>query len=206
MAKKEIIVGIDEVGRGPIAGPVAICALYFKTNFTHPTEFKNLKRPNGKLRDSKRLSAIERDIYFEKINTERKKGNIFYKVSLENNNVIDQKGISFAIKRAISKSLRSLKINSVKSIILLDGGLKAGNEYKKQKTIIKGDEKELTIALASIVAKVTRDKIMIKLASKYPNYYFDRHKGYGTKKHYWALKLHGLTPLHRKSFLRKITT
>ncbi len=206
MAKKEIIVGIDEVGRGPIAGPIAICALSFKTNFTPPAEFKNLKRTNGKFRDSKRLSAIERDIYFKKINIEKKKGNIFYKVSLENNNVIDQKGISFTIKRAISKSLRSLKINSAKSTILLDGSLKAGAEYKKQKTIIKGDEKKLVIALASIVAKVTRDKIMIKLASKYPNYYFDQHKGYGTAKHYQAIKLHGLTPLHRKSFLKRITT
>ena len=94
--------------------------------------------------------------------------------------------------------------NSKESLVLLDGGLKAPKEYLNQRTIIKGDEKELAIALASIVAKVTRDRLMVKLARKYPGYDLEMHKGYGTAAHYKALKNKGFSPIHRKSFLKKI--
>ena len=89
-------------------------------------------------------------------------------------------------------------------LVLLDGGLRAPKEYKNQKTIIKGDEKELAIALASIVAKVTRDELMVKLSKKYIGYGLEKHKGYGTAYHYKALKNKGLSPIHRKSFLKKL--
>ncbi|MBI5400711.1 MAG: hypothetical protein HZB12_01160 [Candidatus Yonathbacteria bacterium] len=89
-------------------------------------------------------------------------------------------------------------------MVLLDGGLRAPAHYSNQKTIIKGDEKELSIALASIVAKVARDKKMIALAKKFPAYGFEKHKGYGTRAHYEAIKKHGATKHHRKSFLKNV--
>lgn len=93
--------------------------------------------------------------------------------------------------------------SSVGTRVLLDGGLRAPVHYTNQQTIIKGDEKELVIALASIVAKVTRDKRMVALAKKFPAYGFEKHKGYGTRAHYEAIKKHGITPHHRKSFLKE---
>jgi ribonuclease HII len=194
--KFKTVVGIDEVGRGPIAGPVAVCALCLGLNFNNK-DFKNF-------RDSKKLSHLQRLEWLKKINTEREKGNIFYKVCFESNKVIDKNGIVFAITRALNNSLKSLKINFKDSLVLLDGGLRAPAEYKNQKTIIKGDEKELAIALASIVAKVTRDALMVKLAVKHPGYGLEKHKGYGTRAHYKALKNKGISAIHRKSFLKKI--
>ncbi len=195
MAKK-FIIGIDEVGRGPIAGPVAVCALCLQNDFDHK-KFKNF-------RDSKKLSHLQRVKWLEKINEEKDKGNIIYKVSFESNEIIDTKGIVFAINRALKNSLSFLKKNTNDCEVLLDGGLKAPAEYKNQKTIIKGDEKELAIALASIAAKVTRDDLMVKLAVKHTGYGLERHKGYGTAEHYKALKNKGISGIHRKSFLRKL--
>jgi ribonuclease HII len=196
MRKLKYIVGIDEVGRGPVAGPVAVCALCLQNKF-------NSKNFVG-FKDSKKLSHIQRLKWFSKINIEKERGNITYKVSFENNKVIDEKGIVFAIKKALANSLKSLKKNPTECLVLLDGGLRAPEEYKNQKTIIKGDEKELAIALASIVAKVTRDEYMVKIANKYPDYDLEKHKGYGTKKHYQAIMANGLLPIHRRTFLKKI--
>jgi ribonuclease HII len=198
------IIGIDEVGRGPIAGPVAVGVLAIHKN--------NLINQKGKctmvhfenFRDSKKLSHIQRVKWLEKINEEKKKGNISYKVSFASNKIIDNKGIVVAIKSCLKKSLDCLKINPKECLVLLDGGLKAPEEYKNQKTIIKGDEKELAIALASIVAKVTRDALMVKMAVKYPGYSLEKNKGYGTAIHYKGLKNKGISAIHRKSFLKKI--
>ena len=195
MAKK-FIIGIDEVGRGPIAGPVAVCALCLQNDFDSK-KFKNF-------RDSKKLSHLQRLKWLEKINEEKDKGNIIYKVSFESNKIIDTKGIVFAINRALKNSLDFLEKNTNDCEVLLDGGLKAPAEYKNQKTIIKGDEKELAIALASIAAKVTRDDLMVKLAVKHFGYGLESHKGYGTALHYKALKNKGISIIHRKSFLRKL--
>lgn len=196
MGKIKYLVGIDEVGRGPIAGPVAVCALGLGPKFTG-VNFKNF-------RDSKKLSPKQRQEWLEKINLEKAKGNIFYKVCLESNKVIDQKGLTFAIKRALHNSLESLKIKPPACQVLLDGGLRAPAKYIRQKTIIKGDEKELCIALASIVAKITRDALMARLALRYPGYGLEKHKGYGTAEHYKALENRGLSPIHRRRFLTKI--
>jgi len=195
--KFKTVVGIDEVGRGPIAGPVAVCSLCLQNNF-NIRNFKNF-------RDSKKLSHVQRLKWLEKINFEKEKGNINYKVCFESNKIIDKKGLTFAIKKALNDSLKFLKINSNMCQILLDGGLRAPSEYKNQKTIIKGDEKELAIALASIVAKVTRDELMARLSNKYPGYGLEKHKGYGTSYHYKALKNKGISTIHRKSFLGRIT-
>jgi ribonuclease HII len=196
MRKLKYIVGIDEVGRGPVAGPVAVCALCLQNKF-------NSKNFVG-FKDSKKLSHIQRLKWFSKINIEKERGNITYKVSFENNKVIDEKGIVFAIKKALANSLKSLKKNPTECLVLLDGGLRAPEEYKNQKTIIKGDEKELAIALASIVAKETRDSLMVRLATKYPNYGLEKHKGYGTREHYRLIKKQGFSLVHRKSFLKRL--
>ncbi len=146
--EEKFVIGIDEVGRGPIAGPVAVCALCLQNNF----DFKNfsplVRLRTKKLRDSKKLSHLQRIKWLEKINEEKDKGNIIYKVSFESNKVIDDKGIVFAITRALENSLDYLNKNKSDCEVLLDGGLRAPVEYKNQKTIIRGDEKELAIALA----------------------------------------------------------
>jgi ribonuclease HII len=196
MAKK-FIVGIDEVGRGPLAGPVALCALVLKPGFAQ-NNFLNF-------RDSKKLSAKARETWLEKIEVEKMRGGLNYSLKMQSNKVIDKKGLSFAIKKALADALEGLKLPPAQTLVLLDGGLKAPSEYKNQKTIIKGDEKELAIALASIVAKVKRDALMDKLSQKYPGYDFHKHKGYGTLAHYKALKKLGQSPIHRKSFLKRLT-
>jgi ribonuclease HII len=193
MSKTKYTIGIDEVGRGPLAGPVAVCALCLQNDFDNK-KFRNF-------RDSKKLSHLQRVKWLARINEEKKKGNIIYKVSFEKNKVIDKRGLTFAIKKALASSIKYLKKDCKKCVVLLDGGLRAPVQYKNQKTIIKGDEKELCIALASIVAKETRDKLMVKLAKRYPGYGLEKHKGYGTREHYKALKNKGISPIHRKSFL-----
>ena len=192
------LIGIDEVGRGPIAGPVAVGAFIFLS----PTATKNFK----KIKESKQLSEEKREEWFGKIIVEQKKGLVDFIVTFQSEKVIDTKGLSFAIKNALKISINNLvkknnlKLNEVK--VLLDGGLKAPIEYLNQKTIIKGDEKEKAIALASICAKVLRDRKMRKWAKKYPGYGFEVNKGYGTKGHYEAIEKYGLTNLHRRSFLK----
>lgn len=197
------IIGIDEVGRGPIAGPVTVCALAIKKERLIKRRGKYTMVHFENFKDSKKLSPQQRSKWLEKINQEKVKGNLFYKVNFASNKIIDQKGIVFAINSCLKKSLRSLKIKPAECWVLLDGGLRAPKEFVNQKTIIKGDEKELAIALASIVAKVTRDRYMEKLAKKYSQYGLERHKGYGTISHYTAIQSHGLSPIHRRSFLRE---
>ena len=194
------IVGIDEVGRGPLAGPVAVGVLVLK-------ESRKRFRPDAHrgetfLRDSKQLSAKQREKWFEIIRAERQRGALDFSVSFVSHKLIDKRGLTWALRIATARSLARLAIPN-DSAIFLDGGLRAPKIFKNQRTIIKGDEKIPAIALASIVAKVTRDRLMIRLAKKYPQYGFEKHKGYGTAAHYEALKKHGLCPIHRRSFLLK---
>jgi ribonuclease HII len=197
----QYLVGIDEAGRGPIAGPVSVAIFYVE---------KKLQRkllqffPDRKVKDSKKLSERNREIIFKKITEAKESGDAYFQVVLTSARIIDTKGISFAIKNSIEKMLEKSGLEPKKTEIRLDGSLKAPIQYKNQKTIIKGDEKEAVIALASIVAKVTRDKYMKKIAVKFPNYKFEIHKGYGTKKHYESIAKFGLSTIHRKSFLTKI--
>ncbi len=190
------LIGIDEVGRGPIAGPVAVGAFVFLD--------PKVKRLFRGVKESKQLNEENREKWFAIINEAKRTGLVDFCVTFQSEKVIDNKGLSYAIKTALSKSLLALKIDPKSTKVLLDGGLKAPLEYKDQKTIIKGDEKEMIIALASITAKVLRDRKMIKLGKKYPDYGFEIHKGYGTKRHYDAIKKYGLLKEHRRSFLGKI--
>ena len=192
-------VGIDEVGRGPIAGPVAVGAFVIRD--------LKIKRLISKfsipLRDSKKLTRAQRETWFTQIQKWQKEGLCDFYVKMISAKMIDKIGIAPSIKKALENSL--YKLNPKNSdIILLDGGLKAPKEFKKQKTIIKGDEKEMVISLASICAKVTRDNYMYKQAKKYPQYGFENHVGYGTKMHYEMIKKYGINELHRRSFLRNI--
>ena len=200
------IIGIDEVGRGSLAGPVTVTALVL------PRKFKN-KKLKTPLRDSKKLSARQREIWFDFV----KKQKIPYVVASISPKVIDKINISNAANLAASRALLKLiKINKLENksfTVRLDGGLyiknlKLKNSRLRQgfggqvktKTIIKGDEKIPAISLASIVAKVSRDRYMKKLHKKYPRYDFIHNVGYGTKKHIKAIKKYGFSPIHRRSF------
>jgi len=204
--KAKLLVGIDEVGRGPLAGPVAVCAFVMPENF-------NLKK-FGKIKDSKKLTPEKREEIFYKLIELKKNKKVNFVVSFESSKMIDKIGIVPAIKKALKNSLEKLTPKNDKNYlrvspkncrVLLDGGLKAPEKYENQKTIIKGDEKKRVIAFASIVAKVTRDTLMCRLAKKYPGYCLEKHKGYGTKGHYKALKNKGISSIHRRSFLKGLT-
>lgn len=197
------IVGIDEVGKGPLAGPVAVGVVIFDTK-----NEKNLKKFLKDVKDSKKLTGTKREEIFQKIEQLNKlKGFhiLRYIVRYASNKVIDKKGINWAIKSCIDKSFKKLQeelsLNSNNTKILLDGGLKAPSYFKNQKTIIRGDDKEFSISLASIIAKVERDNFMKKMDIKYPGYYFHINKGYGTKKHMEMINKKGLSPIHRKTWV-----
>jgi ribonuclease HII len=213
------IVGIDEVGRGPIAGPVAVCAFVIKDeSFLENPTHKKLPP----LRDSKKLTKKQRVTWFNFLKEAKTKGFCDFAVSFVSSDNIDKFGINKCIQKALNESL--VKITSQDSSnssrftlkgsdatenlknrasfnIFLDGGLHAPAEYTNQETIIKGDELKPVISMASIMAKVSRDRIMLAYAKEYPEYGFDSHVGYGTKAHYAAIKKHGQTPIHRKTFI-----
>jgi ribonuclease HII len=190
------LIGIDEVGRGPIAGPVAVGAFVFLT-----PEAKKFFRG---VKESKQLTEEKREKWFEKILKIKEQGHVDFCVTFESEKTIDEKGIVFAIKTCLYKSLHTVAKTPEECEVRLDGGLKAPKHFKLQKTIIRGDAKEQVIALASICAKVLRDRHMKELAKIYPGYDFDVHKGYGTRGHYNLVKKLGLSELHRKSFCKSL--
>lgn len=187
-------IGIDEVGRGPIAGPVTVGGVLLKKRLP--------KKVLDTYRDSKKLSSSQRDEWFLYIKELTEKGVLTYHVASVSARTIDTIGISASLQRAMKTVLKKLRV-SEEDTILLDGSLYAPKGFKKQKTIIKGDEKEPLIALASIAAKVTRDRYMIRQERKFPGYEFAQHKGYGTRKHYTCIEKQGVCSLHRKSFLTR---
>ncbi|MDP3726348.1 MAG: ribonuclease HII [bacterium] len=192
--QKKFLIGIDEVGRGPIAGPVAVGAVLLFPHF----DLQNLAH----IKDSKQLNPQKRELWFKKACEFQKNGLIDFAVSFSSENVIDKKGIVYAIRKSLARALKKVCKDPMKTHIFLDGGLVAGEEYPYQKTIIRGDEILSIIALASILAKVTRDRKMVRYGQKFPLYGFEQHKGYGTKHHYKMIEKHGMSSLHRKSFLK----
>lgn len=189
-------VGIDEAGRGPLAGPVAVgvCILYDAGEALN--ELKDA-------RDSKKMSAKSREAVYAKIKELKKKGLLDFKVCFSSNVVIDDRGIQFAISDALKRALRAIKVKPSRCRISLDGGLKAPAEFENQKTIIKGDDKIKEISIASICAKVERDHRMLKFAEEFPEYIFESHMGYGTEKHRDRIRRYGLSKIHRRSFCKK---
>ena len=196
----KFIVGIDEAGRGPLAGPVTV-GTFGAEEGIKGWLLKNLFQ--NKLRDSKKLSERKREEIYKKLLILEKEGKVYFAVTHVSNKVIDRSGISKAVRIGISSCLKKYVQHSVLNI-RLDGLLKAPWEYKNQRTIIKGDEKDVFIACASILAKVLRDRLMCRLAKKYPNYSLEIHKGYGTKLHRQSIKQNGISALHRVTFCGNI--
>lgn len=196
------LIGIDEVGRGALAGPIFVCAVLI------PKELKINNKKLGKLLDSKKLSYKKRLLWFDYLNTLKE---IKFKISKVYPLKIDEINITQAANLAAFKAIKKLilkyKINLANVKIFLDGGLYLKSKkyqdlnFKNIKTIIGGDQKYNSIKIASIIAKVNRDKYMEKLSKKYPNYLFEKHKGYGTKIHFTAIKKYGLTKEHRLTFV-----
>jgi ribonuclease HII len=190
---KKFLIGIDEAGRGPLAGPVSVGVVVVPATFNQSL-FEGI-------RDSKKLTELARERWYEKLPQLAQEG-LRYKVGFSSATYIDTYGIVPAIKRAIAEALRELEVDPEEASVLLDGSLKAPKEFLLQQTIIRGDETEPVISIASVAAKVERDRLMCALAIKYPNYGFEVHKGYGTKAHYEAILRHGMCDIHRKSFCK----
>ena len=177
---------------------MAVCSFKCKPDFFDSI---SLHTP---LRDSKKLSKKQREEWFVYLKQEKEKGNCDFAVSMVSAEWIDKVGIVRAITKALNASLVKIVDERDEVSVYLDGGLKAPEQFKHQQTIIKGDVLHPVISCASIVAKVTRDKLMYDYAKEYSEYGFENHVGYGTKAHYEAIKKHGVTVLHRKTFLKNI--
>lgn len=181
----QIICGVDEAGRGPLAGPVCAAAVILPPHADIPG-----------LNDSKKLSDKRRRELFPVI----KETAIAYGIGIATHEEIDQINILQATYLAMERAIQAL---SVKPELALIDGNRAKDFGLPVETVIKGDSRSASIAAASILAKVTRDDMMLELANTYPQYGFEIHKGYGTKAHYAALDEHGISPIHRMSFLKK---
>ena len=194
------LIGIDEVGRGPVAGPVTICAFKILES-----KYEKLLAENffDKLRDSKKLSEKKREEWFAKFAELEKQKIIEYSCLSKTAGDIDAIGISICIQKLIAETLQELKVTPTDKIFL-DGSLNAPAEFPNQETIIKGDEKIPVISCASIIAKVLRDRKMTEFHGEFPEYGLDQHKGYGTSKHMEAIKKHGVSKIHRLTYLKNI--
>lgn len=193
------VIGIDEVGRGPIAGPLVVCACAVRDDVEILTLF-----PKGVLKDSKKLSEKNRIAIRTALEPHMESRGLIYGLGEVSAEEIDTYGLSKAIKEGVRRALDRCHAQGVPKeiMIYLDGSLHADDSYLTQKTVIRGDETIGEIALASIIAKVYRDTLMKEIASSVPEYGFERHVGYGTKYHYDAIKKNGLTKYHRRSFLK----
>lgn len=183
----QIICGIDEAGRGPLAGPVcAACVVLKKGDVVEGVN------------DSKKLTEKKREALFDVI----KEQALDYSIAFASEKEIDEINILQATFLAMRRAFEGL--TKVKpDIALIDGNAKPGLDVT-ERTVVKGDAKSANISAASILAKVTRDRYMLEMAQKYPQYQFEKHKGYGTKLHYEMIEKYGICEIHRKSFLKKI--
>jgi ribonuclease HII len=186
------IVGVDEAGRGPLAGPVSVGVVVIPRTFDW--------RLVPGVGDSKQVKEAEREKVVRIARALKRAGVIDFHVALVSASTIDRVGITNAVREGIATCLKKLAPNPKHTCVKLDGLLTAPEAFMHQETIIKGDAKEKVIGLASILAKVTRDHHIVREARKYPQYRFDTHKGYGTKKHCAALAQYGLSKIHRRSF------
>lgn len=193
----QYLLGVDEAGRGPLAGPVSVGVVAVPEGFDVAREFPGVA-------DSKKLSEKNREKIFTELKARSARGDVRFIVEFESAETIDREGIAVAVRRALARGVHTLvqKVGHPMSNfhILLDGSLHAPAEYA-QETIVHGDELIPIISLASIAAKVVRDRLMVTLAKEYPEYGFEKHKGYGTRLHYEMLEKHGLCIIHRRSFL-----
>jgi len=186
LEEPEYICGVDEAGRGPLCGPVAAAAVIM---------------PKGLIiegvNDSKKLTEKKREELFDIII----KNAIAYSVIFEDEKTIDEINILNATLQAMEKAINSLSVKA--DFALIDGNRNKGISTPN-KTVVKGDSLSHSIACASILAKVSRDRLLEEYDKEYPEYGFKNHKGYGTKAHYEAIEKYGILPIHRRSFLKKI--
>ena len=180
----KLVCGVDEAGRGPLAGPVYAAAVILPEG--HIIEGFN---------DSKKISEKKRELLFDKIKEEA----LYYSIASASEKEIDELNILNATYLAMKRAVEGLEIKA--DYAMIDGNRMPPLDIDGE-TIIKGDAKSASIAAASILAKVSRDRYMLKMAEIYPEYQFEKHKGYGTKLHYEMLDKYGESPIHRKTFLK----
>lgn len=181
-----IICGVDEAGRGPLAGPVYAAAVILSPDCVIEG-----------LNDSKKLTEKKREALFDEI----KEKALAYGIASADEKEIDEINILNATFLAMKRAIASLSVRP--DLALIDGNQKPHTDIEEV-TIIKGDAKSMSIAAASVLAKVSRDRFMLEMAEKYPQYEFARHKGYGTKLHYEKIAQYGVCDIHRRTFLKKI--
>ena len=181
-----LICGVDEAGRGPLAGPVCAAAVILP----RALEIDGLN-------DSKKLTEKKREALYDPIREQA----IAYGIAFATVEEIEELNILNATFLAMNRAIEQL--NPVPELTLIDGNRSTGIRFPSR-CVVKGDAKCADIAAASVLAKVTRDRYMLEMAGKYPEYHFEQHKGYGTKLHYDALREYGPSPIHRMSFLKKL--
>lgn len=181
-----LVCGVDEAGRGPLAGPVYAAAVIL------PEGLEDIG-----INDSKKLSEKKREAFFDIITDKA----VSYGVGFATEKEIDEINILNAAFLAMKRAVNAMSVKP--DLLLVDGNRKPETGYEEI-TIVKGDAKSISIAAASILAKVSRDRYMTELAKKYPEYKFEQHKGYPTKLHYEMIEKYGILPDHRKTFLKKI--
>ncbi len=181
-----VVCGVDEAGRGPLAGPVFAGAVILPENYTHEI-----------LNDSKKLSEKKRDLVYDDIIRDA----VSWSVGIATEQEIDEINILNATFLAMKRAVDGLSIKP--DLAFIDGNRYA-NTGVKEITIVKGDSKCMSVAAASIIAKVSRDRFMQEVDKQYPQYQFSKHKGYGTKLHYEMIEQFGVSPVHRKTFLKNI--
>ncbi len=182
----QVVCGIDEAGRGPLAGPVYAAAVILPLDL----EIEGLN-------DSKKLTEKKREALFDIICEKA----VSYSIGIATEEEIDEINILNATFLAMRRAVDGLSVKP--DYALIDGNQHPGLSIQDE-TVVKGDGKSMSIAAASILAKVSRDRFMLELAEKYPEYCFEKHKGYGTKLHYEMIEKYGVAPIHRRSFLKKI--
>ena len=185
------VIGLDEVGRGPLAGPVISCGCYFKS-YKIQNEFKDY------IGDSKKLSEKKREASFKFLQSLKNDDVIEYHLGIANVNEIDQLNILEATKLSMRRVVD--KFNMKSANLLIDGNFSLSYKSYKEQSIVRGDDKSLSIAAASIIAKVHRDRLMKKLSLKFQNFGWEKNAGYGTKMHIENIYRLGPTIYHRKTF------
>ena len=182
----QAVCGVDEAGAGPLAGPVYAAAVILPRGLTLPY-----------LNDSKKVTPRRREILFDQIREQA----IAYAIAWADEKEIDAINILNARMLAMDRAIK--KLNPAADFALIDGNRNQGIELQNE-MVVHGDARSASIAAASILAKVSRDRFMVELAEQYPQYAFEKHKGYPTKLHYERLRQYGPSPVHRKTFLKKL--
>ena len=182
-----LLCGVDEAGRGPLCGPVCCAAVVLKDDFVCE-----------EINDSKKISEKKREKLFDVIIENA----VSYSIVFVDPKTIDEINILNASLLGMKQAVKSLSLTP--DLVIVDGNKVPPEMDVETKAVVKGDAKSLSIAAASIIAKVTRDRMMMEYHEKYPYYGFDSNKGYGTKAHYAGIEEHGITPIHRKTFLKNL--